>query len=362
MNVLKLPYLIPLLTTLVFVSRCDASRNSLGYDEFGVSESGGTTTLQNASGGTTAQTQSTGGTTTFTNASGGTMAATTTAVEGEFGAVGVDPTNTTYTRSSGVSPTETTGACHTTSITGTLDGKAVDLLFESGGGGVGGGSSDDWSFFFWFGESGLAALYNKTSATPFPSDLKQGEVRAALEGKLTLPSLIGRMSHVICTTGPSSIERANNHYAVTYTGVVSLPDCESGTPIEGALDLCLGSTCTDENLSGHIDNISYVSRLGFSSKSTRRFNYLTEALEVTGNFIATSATSATLKNTWITDTTTGNIYCASTESSAEANLVKDVDGNTYSQNRYHFRGFRFVGNCRSVSGTDTLVIRDCLKM
>lgn len=323
-------------------------------DDENVAGGGATTGGEAATGGTTVKSTPSGG------AAGSTTASTAAVVGHAFGEVGVTAIDTTYVRGTGTSPTETAGTCRTTTVTGTLDGKAVEQLYDGvsyGGGTVG----SEWRFNAAFGSEGQAVLSSTSDNALDFSNLPVGAVLTASAATLRVPTSLPHTDGYICVAGPSSVLRNENHYATTLTGIGFLPNCARGTAVDGEIDLCLtsGDSC-ETALSGSIAGQTYsTSGYDYSGGSTNLDGSF-GTLNIRTQIVTTSATSATLTDTWLTDTTTGNVYCAGAESFAEATLGADFMGDPTWVRQLHFRDLRLVGNCNKVTGSDTLVIRSCL--
>jgi hypothetical protein len=338
MNSIKRLNLTSTVTSLLLVVGCTATHESIGHDETG--NAGGTSssdgTPQGTSIGTTVQLES----------------------GNAFGDVGFDPTQTKYERALGLSPKDTTRACDTTSITGTIDGDAIDQLYNVNGQSAT-GSVQGSALEIWLDEPGRATLSTATN-TPESnlSDLKVGTKLIGLTGHLSLPYGLSRANSYLCVTGTTSLERATNQLIISYTGIGYLPDCDSGSPVSGEIDICEGSSC-GTFLSGNIDSKIYdLSGLSYDSEG-QSLAISTSALELRTTYVAVSATTARLKNTWLTDTATGNVYCAGAKSHANVHYVDTATGISYDNRLFYLQDLRLVGNCSQVSGTETLVVRTC---
>lgn len=349
MNSMRQLSLVSGITSLLIAVACEPNHESLGHDESG--GSAGTTVDKTATGGAAAKQDTSVGT------AGQGPAAGTSKLGNAFGQIGVDPSLSPYVRSTQLSPTATAEPCHTTSLTGTIDGRAIDQLYELGSSsGTGGGLGNDWELEVGIGETAKAGLSGSATSTIDVFGLAFGAVVAASHGFIVLPPSLPSSDRYVCVTGASSLEGAGNHMILAFSGVGYLPDCSSGTAVDGAIDYCFG--CGTE-VSGSIDGKTYASSEYNYSQLGQTFEADNGALEIRTSYVASSATRATLRNVWLTDKVTGNVYCAGAESYAEALVVTNSRGQDTYQSTFHFRGLRFAGNCSEASGSDTLVVRDC---
>jgi hypothetical protein len=245
-------------------------------------------------------------------------------------------------------------------VTGTLDGKPIDQLYD--GFSYGGGTVDSgWHFSAGFGNAGQAVLSSTAPTGLDINNLTVGTALTASSAKLHIPTSLSHTDRYVCVAGPSSLVRNENHYATTLSGIGFLGDCEEGTAVDGEIGLCLSpSDACETAVSGSIAGKTYIANGYDYSGGTTALDGTFGILDIRTQIVTASATTATLTQTWLTDTTTGNVYCAGAASSAEATLAADFMGDPTWVRQLHFRDLRLVGNCNQVAGTDSLVIRSCL--
>jgi len=291
---------------------------------------------------------------------------------GAFGAVGAPSPLPDESLSSGGASNEDIARCNVTTLSGTLEGTAIDRHYPSPMDNALVGSYGDTGLhtlesalgtqgraqMSWAGNFPLGASLGNS-----PGDLPGTVTHDAIEASLTLPSELGRDDRYLCVSGPSTIALESNYYLRTYRGVGFLPDCSRGTPVGGALDLCLsvGGDCP-RTVSGSIADKTYGNSGWDAEWSDTYVTIGMHDLAIRAAFVATSNTTATVTNAWLRDPATGDVYCAGTASSAEVTSVPANSSLPSSTTRVevYLRDLRRVGNCTDVKGSDTLEVRSCI--
>lgn len=271
---------------------------------------------------------------------------------------GAAPVDATYTRATNPAPNETEGECWTTSVTGTLNGKVVDLLYEGVSGGTG-SSNQEWSFEVGMGTTGQGVMSGTDTESVDFDNLAVGTKLTASKARLMLPTELQSADKFVCITGTSSVERASNHYVTTFGGVALLPDCSKGTAVEGELELCLSNVGGCRSVvSGALEGESYEEDgYEYSKEATGIWGSFGEldirAVFATGSTKTTDVTSGYIMNS------NGTVYCAGDGSTAEATEEIDTFGDTVLRHQVHLRNLKRIGDCSKVTGTDEIVVRSC---
>jgi hypothetical protein len=271
---------------------------------------------------------------------------------------GSPSTDSTYTRATEPAPTETNDKCWTTSVTGTLNGNPVDLLYDN----VSGSSvtsNHEWSFDMSLGNLGHAILRGSSDGTSNFRNLSIGEKLTVEEARLILPTELLPADSYVCVTGTSFIERASNHYAFNFGGVALMPDCSTGTPVQGGLSLCLGSTkqC-DYALTGQIEDQSYdLNGYAYSTDDTGISGTIDD-FDIRAMFKTNTTKAVEVKGGFIRDPD-GAVYCVGAGSKAEPFEDTDSFGNKFNYFRIELSNLTLIGDCSQVVGTDEIVVRSC---
>jgi hypothetical protein len=321
----------------------------------GTSESSGN--HKTATGGRTSVTSRTGGRASTGPATGGTPSTSTSDLGNAFGEVGATTPVPTYARSTLPAPTETTTSCETTLLTGTIQGNPVNQLYAPASydwTGVQG-----WTFEDALGVDGSVILLGISSNTLTLDSTPVGTVVAATGAILELPSSVSPSPSPVCTNGTRTMERAANHVIIRLEGLGTLPSCDAGTNVSGQVDLSLTQSGSP-SLAGTIPGASFAGQDLSVRQNTTSLEGIFGGWRIRTRFVATSSTTATLTDAWLTDTATGNVYCASADSSADASVVLDYFSEPTYLRQLHFRGIKLVGTCSAVSGSDSVEVRTCV--
>jgi len=272
-----------------------------------------------------------------------------------FGTPGQTPEPATYVRSTEPGPTETTEDCQTTQLTGTYDGQPIDELYSWGGTATSSGSP-------WYYSVGLAtgsASVSGPAAIDGFDELDVGTTLVGNKGTLVLPKHLQGADRPACVTGATAFTKESNHAVLELGGIGYLSPCDQGAPVDGELNLCLGDTCA-ELLSGQLAGTPVPSSSSYSySSGSTSLSATLGSYEFRLRYEATDALHANVKDAWITDKSTGEVYCAGAASTATASgEIDDWDDLAYKRT-VTLTGLRSVGNCANVTGTDNLTVRAC---
>lgn len=268
-------------------------------------------------------------------------------------------------QSSGGASAEAIANCEATTLAGQVEGHALDRHYPYDMGArsssTGGGTSQSLSTPL--GATGQATMSwggDLGSGTSLDNSATR-QVFDATMASLTLPLGLGFDDRYLCVTGQSTVELESNYYLRTYRGIGLLPDCASGTPVEGSLSLCLGDDCP-EILSGIVDNVSYdFPSIGMAWTNSYVATTLSE-IDLRIGILPASNGQASLAFSWLRDPLTGNVYCGGASSSATvtsnpADSAMPADTKTV---QVKLRDLRRVGNCADIDGSDTLEVRSCI--
>jgi hypothetical protein len=305
---------------------------------------------------TSANSRAKGGTST-NPATGGTQSSSTAELGNAFGEVGAATPVPTYVRSTLPAPSETATSCQTTLLTGTIQGIAVNQLYAPASYGWTG--VQGWSFEDVLGSDGMVMLLGTSSNTLTLDATPVGTVVSATGAILELPSSVPQAQFTVCANGTRSMERAANHVIIRLEGLSTLPACDTGTSVLGQVDLALAQN-GKPSLTGTIEGASFAGEDLSISQSATRLAGVFGNWRIRTRFVATSSTTATLADAWLTDTATGNVYCAGADSAAEASVVVDYFGDPTYLRQLHFRSLKRPGNCTAISGIDSIEVRSCI--